>query len=158
MRAKCLIILLVVLLTACNSTQIKGDVGQIYIVALESILEQEQVLNENMEYIAIDTSDFEDTEEKDIIKILSYFEEKYSIEVLEATLEQLKEEERYDSETMILNGVLLRIDKFQVKSEEAILFEGSKYRSGDGAVDIQGAIYFEDNQWKSREVEITSIS
>ncbi len=111
-----------------------------------------------MEYIAIDTSNFEDTEEEDIIKILSYFEEKYSIEVLEATLEHLKEKEHYDSETKVLNGVLLRIDKIQPESDEAVLFEGSKYRSGDGAVGVQGSIYFEDNQWKSKEVAITWVS
>ncbi|GGA24351.1 hypothetical protein [Psychrobacillus lasiicapitis] len=43
-----------------------------------------------MEYLAIDMSNIENSDESDKEEILSYFKEKYKVEVMATTLEQLK--------------------------------------------------------------------
>ncbi|CAM5222299.1 hypothetical protein UACE39S_03400 [Ureibacillus acetophenoni] len=90
--------------------------------------------------------------------ILSYFKEKYKVEVMDATLEQLKDKGLYNPDTLVLDGVLLRIEKVEYKVNNNIFFEGSKYRSGDGAVGVEVIVHYKDNNWKVKEVKMTWIS
>ncbi|WP_231687536.1 peptide ABC transporter substrate-binding protein [Bacillus sp. FJAT-22090] len=125
-------------------------------VALDSIMEQDEALSSDMEYIAIDMSNFEDADESDTEEILSYFKEKYKVKIMDATLEQLKE--KGYSDTMRLDGVLLRIEKVDFKSNNEIFFEGSMYRSGLGVVGVEVKVHYKDNKWESKEVKMTWIS
>lgn len=59
---------------------------------------------------------------------------------------------------MVLDGVLLRIEKVDFEFSDNLFFEGSKYRSGDGAVGIEVTIHYKDNEWKSKETKMTWIS
>ncbi len=59
---------------------------------------------------------------------------------------------------MGLDGVLLRIEKVDFKSNNEIFIEGSKYRSGIGAVGVAVQVHYKDNKWKSKEVTMTWIS
>lgn len=54
-------------------------------------MEQNKELNRGMEFIAIDMSNFKNVEENDKEKILSYLKEKYKVDVMDATFEQLEE-------------------------------------------------------------------
>lgn len=147
------------MLSACNTKiEPREHLGEIYSVALDSIMEQDEALNSDMEYIAIDMSNFENADESDKEEILSYFKEKYRVEVMDATLEQLKEKGLYNSDTMGLDGVLLKIVKVDLKSNNEISFEGSKYRSGLGAVGVEGKVHYKDNKWESKEGKMTWIS
>jgi len=79
------------LLSACNTgIEPKEHLGEIYSVALDSIMEQDEALSSNMEYIAIDMSNFKEVDESEKEEILSYFKEKYKVEVMDTTFEQLK--------------------------------------------------------------------
>ena len=142
-----------VFLSAC-STEIepKEHLGEIYSVALASIMEQDKVLNREMEYIAIDMSNFEGIDEGDKEEILNYLKEKYKVDVMDATFEQLKEK------GMELGGVLLRIEKVDFKENNNIFFEGSKSRANLGIVGVEGTVHYKDNKWKSKEAQITWIS
>ncbi|MEK4533023.1 peptide ABC transporter substrate-binding protein [Solibacillus sp. FSL K6-1554] len=154
-----ILLVLSLLLSACNTgIEPSEHLGEIYSVALESIMEQDEALSSDMEYIAIDMSNFEDAAERDKEEILSYFKEKYKVEVMDATLEQLKEKGLYNSDTMGLDGVLLRIEKVDFKFNNEIFFEGSKYRSGLGAVGVEVKVHYKDNKWESKEVKMTWIS
>ena len=154
-----ILLVLSLLLSACNTgIEPSEHLGEIYSVALDSIMEQDEALSSDMEYIAIDMSNFEDAAERDKEEILSYFKEKYKVEVMDATLEQLKEKGLYNSDTMGLDGVLLRIEKVDFKFNNKILFEGSKYRSGLGAIGLEVKVHYKDNKWKSKEVKMTWIS
>lgn len=151
-----ILLVLSLLLSACNTgIEPSEHLGEIYSVALESIMEQDEALSSDMEYIAIDMSNFEDAAERDKEEILSYFKEKYKVEVMDATLEQLKEKGLYNSDTMGLDGVLLRIEKVDFKFNNEIFFEGSKYRSGLGAVGVEVKVHYKDNKWESKEVKMT---
>lgn len=79
------------MLSACNTEiEPKEHLGEIYSVALDSIMEEDKALSSDMEYIAIDMSNFEETNESDKEEILSYFKEKYKVDVIDSTYEQLK--------------------------------------------------------------------
>ncbi|WP_274307446.1 peptide ABC transporter substrate-binding protein [Solibacillus daqui] len=154
-----ILFILSVLLSACNTgLEPKEHLGEIYSIALDSIMEQDEALSSDMEYIAIDMSNFEEINESDKEEILSYFKEKYKVEVMDATLEQLKEKGLFNTDTFVLDGVLLRIEKVEYKVNNNIFFEGSKYRSGDGGVGVEVIVYYKDNKWKSKDVKRTWIS
>ncbi|WP_088102948.1 peptide ABC transporter substrate-binding protein [Halalkalibacter urbisdiaboli] len=154
-----ILFILSVLLSACDTgIEPKEHLGEIYSVGLDSIMEQDEALSSDMEYIAIDMSNFEEVDESDKEEIISYFKEKYKVEVMDATFEQLKEKGLYNPDTMVLDGVLLRIEKVDFKFNNNIFFEGSKYRSGDGAVGVEVTVHYKDNKWKSKEVKMTWIS
>lgn len=154
-----ILFVLSLLLSACNTgIKPKEHLGEIYSVALDSIMEQDEALSNDMEFIAIDMSNFEEVDESDKEEILSYFKEKYKVDVMEATFEQLKEKGLYNPDTMALDGVLLRIEKVDFKLNNNILFEGSKYRSGLGAVGVEVTVHYKDNKWKYKEAKMTWIS
>lgn len=136
----------------------KEHLGEIYSVALDSIMEQDEALSSGMKFIAIDMSNFEEVDQSDKEEILSYFKEKYNVDVMNATFEQLKEKGLYNPDTMVLDGVLLKIEKVEFKFNNNIFFEGSKYRSGNGAVGVKVTVHYKDNQWKSKEAKMTWIS
>ena len=147
------------LLSACNTgLEPKEHLGEIYTVALDSIMEQDKALSSEMKYIAIDMSNFDDVDEDSKKEILNYFKEKYKVDVIDATFEQLKEKGLYNRDTMSLDGVLLRIEKVEFKVNDDIFFEGSKYRSGLGAVGVEVTVHHKDNNWKVKEVKQTWIS
>ena len=147
------------LLSACNTgIEPKENLGEIYSVALDSLMKQDEALNSDMEYIAIDLSNSEEVDENDKKEILNYFKEKYKVNVMDATLEQLEEKGLYNPEIMLLDGVLLKIEKVDFKFNNKILIEGSKYRSGLGAIGVEVKVHYKDNKWKAKEVKMTWIS
>lgn len=83
LKFKHLIVAFIVLLilSACNDgIEPKEHLGEIYSVALDSIMEQDEALSSNMEYIAIDMSNFEELDENDKKEIINYFKEKYKVD------------------------------------------------------------------------------
>lgn len=154
-----MLFVLLLLLSACNNEiEPKEHLGEIYSVALDSIIKQDEALSSDMKYIAIDMSNFKNVNENDKKEILDYFKEKYKVEVMDATFEQLQQKGLFNPDTMTLDGVLLRIKKVEFKINNNIFFEGSKYRSGDGAIGVEVTVHYKENQWKSKEVQTTWIS
>ena len=147
------------LLSACTTgIEPKEHLGEIYSVALDAILEYDEALNSNLEYIAIDMGHFKDADKDDKEEILSYFREKYTVDVMEATLAQLKEKGLYNPDTMSPDGVLLRIEKVNYKFNKSIIFEGSKYRSGKGSIGVEVTVHYKNGNWEVKETKMTWIS
>ena len=150
---------LLLLLSACNNEiKPKEHLGEIYSVALDSIMEQDVALSRNMDYIAIDMSNFKDVDESDKEEILGYFQEKYKVDVFVATFEQLQEKGLYNPDTQSLDGVLLGIDKVDFKFNNTIFFEGAKYRTSLGAIGVEVIVHCKDNKWTSKEVKMIWVS
>ncbi len=91
-------------------------------------------------------------------EVLGYFKEKYKIDVMEATFEELKEKGLYNPDTMVLEGVLLSIEEVEFKFNNNIFFKGSKYRAGDGAIGVEVTVYSKDENWQIKESKMTWIS
>ncbi|WP_226669649.1 peptide ABC transporter substrate-binding protein [Metabacillus litoralis] len=154
-----ILFILSVLLFGCNSgIDPKEHLGEIYSIALDSIMEKDEALSSDMEFIAIDMSNFGEVDESDKKEILSYFKEKYKVKVMDATIEQLQKKGLYNPDKMYLDGVLLRIEKVEFKFNNKVFFEGSKYRSGLGAVGVEVTVQNIDNQWQLKEAKMTWIS
>lgn len=136
----------------------KEHLGEIYSVALDEIMAQDPALSKDMQYIAIDMSNFEDVDERDKEEIISYFKEKYNVEVMDTNFEQLVEDGLFNEETMSLEGVLLKLEKVDFKFNNVIFFEGSKYRSGLGAVGVEVKVHYKDKKWQAKEVKMTWVS
>lgn len=84
--------------------------------------------------------------ERDKEEILNFFKEKYKLEVIYATFHQIQEKGVVDRDTMSLDGMLLKIDKFELKFNRNVYFKGSKYHSGSGAVGVEGKVHYKDNK------------
>lgn len=150
-----ILFILLFFLVACNNdVNSKEHLGEIYSVALGSIMEKDEALSRNMEYIAIDMSNFEELNEQDKRKILTYFEEKFAVDVMDASYEELQEKGLFNPDTKVLDGVLLRIEKVDFVSNDFI-FDGSKYRAGDGAVGVKGIVHFKNGNWQIKESKVT---
>ena len=134
-----------------------GD--EAYTIALDSLMNEEESLNNDIEYISIDMSDVNILKEEYKVIVVNNFKTKYDVEVLDLTLEELREKGLFHPDSKVLSGVLLRIDEidFDQNSNNAI-FKGSKYRSGDGGVTVEGTIQFIDGKWEIKEIKQTSVS
>ena len=152
------ILFIITILTGCNNgIEPKEHLGEIYTVALDSIMEEDQGLNHDMAFIAIDMSN-NDIDESSKKNILNYFEETYKVEVMDATFEQLKEMGLYNPDTTALDGVLLEVTKVEFKSNNTVLLEVSKFRSGLGAIGVEVKAHYKDNKWQTEEVNLKWIS
>lgn len=65
---------------------------ELYSIVLDALMEENQGLNQDINYIAIDMSNFVKLTETDKQEILNYFKEKYKIDILVATYDELIEE------------------------------------------------------------------
>ncbi|WP_445486852.1 peptide ABC transporter substrate-binding protein [Niallia sp. 03133] len=106
-----ILIFLAVFLTASSkAVNPKDHLGEIYKVALNSIMEKDEALSSGMRFIAVDMSNFDKLDEKVKEEIIIYLKEKYKVDVMDATFEELKEKGYYNPDTLALDGVLLRIE------------------------------------------------
>ncbi|QWU13295.1 hypothetical protein SAMN04487895_11838 [Paenibacillus sophorae] len=151
-----LVLLCVMLTTACTNTNHAKDMGELYSLALDAYMPIDEGLNGGMKFIAIDMSNFKDIDETDKEQILKFFA-KYNVEVMEASYEQLKDKGLYDPQTMALNGVLLRVEKTEI-SENQMVIEGSKYRSGLGAIGTKVIVEYKNGKWQVTKADTTWIS
>jgi hypothetical protein len=161
LKIKFILILTIIslFLTACNiGINPKEHLGEIYIIALDSIMEKDESLSSGMEFIAIDMSNFDELSKKDKKEIINYFKDKYKVDVMDATFDELKEKGYYNPDTLALDGVLLRIEKVDYKFNNNVFFEGSKYRSGKGAIGVEITVHYKDGNWQIKESKKTWIS
>jgi hypothetical protein len=127
--------------------------GELYSLALDAYMPIDDGLNGDMKYIAIDMSNFKDLDETDKEQILMRFD-KYNVEVMEATYEQLEDKGLLDPETLVLNGVLLRVEKTEISNKQ-IVVEGSKYRAGDGAIGTKVIVENKNGKWQVTKADGT---
>ncbi|WP_370223223.1 peptide ABC transporter substrate-binding protein [Cytobacillus sp.] len=154
-----ILFILTTLLTACNiGENPKDHLEEIYTIALDSIMQKDKELNSDMEFIAFDMSNFDGVNEEQKKAILNYFKDKYKVEVMNATMDELEEQGYYNSDTQALEGVHLRIEKVDFKLNNNVLFEGSKFKSGKGAIGVESTVYYKNGEWKIKESKETWVS
>lgn len=153
-----LFVLFLFLVACANSSNSKEHLGEIYRIALESFMDKDTALNHNMKFIAIDMNNMKDISEKEKNDIITYFKEKYKVPVMNAAFDELKAKGYYNAETMVLAGVLLKIEKVEYKFNNNVFFSGSKFRSGTGAIGVESTIGFKDGKWQLKESKVIWIS
>lgn len=154
-----ILFILTTLLTGCNiGEDPKDHLGEIYTLALDSIMEKDKALNSDMKFIAIDMNNFDGVNAEQQEAILNYFKENYKVEVMNATMDELEEEGFYNPDTMALEGVLLRIEKVDFKFNNNVLFKGSKFKSGKGGIGVESTVHFKNGEWRIKESKESWIS
>lgn len=148
------VMILSILLSACTDGENPQEyVAEIYSVALDSIMKEDPGLNDAMEDIAIDMTNLDDLSEKEKEEISSIIQKEYEVDAMIATFEELKEKGLSNADIGKLYGVLLKLDKVEFKLNNEIYFEASKYRSGLGAMGVEGTIYFKEGEWEIKELK-----
>ncbi len=138
-----------------NTTE-ESIYSEIYIVALESFMSLDEALNHEMKYIAINNETLIKATEADVDSVVDYFK-KYGVDVINESYNTLKEKDMVIDEFYI-EGVLLEIETVEFLSEDKVVVEGSKYKSGLGAIGVKAILIKEDGHWILESADITWIS
>jgi hypothetical protein len=156
----CLLLFVVLFLGACSDeNNPKEHLGEITAIALESLMEKDKALSSDVKYIALDFNNIERYTDLEVKEIQGFLEERYKVEIIKASLEELKKKGLYNLEKMGLeNGVLLKIEKINFKWFNTVNFETSKFRSAKGAIGVETTIQFKEGEWKMKESTETWIS
>lgn len=140
---------------------------KLYITLIDNIINQDEGLNENIEYLSIDTDSFKQTSYKqtpdkeyknitdnDKLQIINYCS-KYNNDIRESSLEDLKQQDLFDNQTMSLNGMVIYVQNIYELNSTKVKIEIVKYVSGDGAVFGTYTMKFVNNSWKVIDVQIS---
>ncbi|MGG3916382.1 peptide ABC transporter substrate-binding protein [Rossellomorea vietnamensis] len=154
-----LLLIFTIFLTACSGGENPKDhLGEIYTIALDALMEEDKALNSDMTFIAIDMSHLDGVDEKQKKAIIRHFEDQYKVEVMDATMDELEEKGYYNPDTNALEGLLLQIEKVDFTFNDHVLIEGSKFKSGIGAVGLRIEVEYEDGEWQLKKSELNWIS
>lgn len=130
--------------------------GEIYKTAFDEIMKVDEGLNSDSKYIAINIKTLEGANQKDIEYIFNEFE-KYSNTVIDESLETLKEKGMVKDLNSI-EGILLEIISIETISNEEVIVEVSKFRSGIGAIGMKYKLERKDNKWEIKDENMLWIS
>ena len=150
------VILITIVLTSGCDKHINPDYKDIYTLALESLMEEENGLNSDMKYLAINFKTLSNIDENDVSMIMKYFA-KYDVEVLDESFNSLNDKGMV-FESNYIEGVLLEVTNVEVINKKKFKVECSKFRSGKGAIGLECIIIFTGGSWKVEETKITWIS
>jgi hypothetical protein len=139
-----------------DNTAEESIYSEIYIIALESFMSLDEALNHEMKYIAINNDTLIKATEADVDTVVDYFK-KYAVDVINESYKTLKEKDMVIDEFYI-EGVLLEIETVEFLSEDKVVVEGSKYKSGLGAIGVKAILIKEDGHWILESADITWIS
>jgi hypothetical protein len=131
------------------------SLAKLYCIALDSFIPVDKGLNRDMEYIAIDIETLEITDLKAKNYIKEYFS-KYNVPVIFESFESLKAKGKV-GELNSLEGILLSIKNKKISEKKAII-EGSKFRSGIGAIGMHCKLVYKDGKWELTESRMSWIS
>ena len=136
---------------ACEFTaEPKNDVapisneGDMYNAVLDYFIELDAALNSDMKYIAVNFETNIDNENKE--KVIENLK-KYNVDIIEGNLEELLAKGLGD-EYGNLDGILLSISDIKIESENKIIINGSKYRSGIGSISTQVTVNNVNGIWE----------
>ncbi|MCY6370623.1 hypothetical protein [Clostridium ganghwense] len=139
---------------ACELTvEPKGELASmtnevdIYNIVLDYFISLDEALNSDMKYIAVNFDASIDKENKE--KVIENLK-KYNVDIIEGNVEELMAKGLGD-EYGNLDGILLSISDVKIESENKIIINGSKYRSGLGSISTQVTINNDNGTWKIEE-------
>lgn len=132
---------LIVTITFLNTYyEAKQNIWKICSLALEAGVEMDPGLNDGMKYIAIDFTSAINFSPKDKQRVISYFYNRYQIDVIESSYEELRANGLVGDDNSI-EGILLSIDKVST-GFLSVNIEGRKFKSGLGAIGFKSKILY----------------
>ena len=129
--------------------------AEIYQITLDSYLEQDTALTENIDFIAIDLTTLEFANDDDKKVITLWFEERY-VPVKDINLDGLREKGLFDG-MYISDGVFLKIISV-TENDDEIIIEGMKYRGARAANWFETKWQLNNGSWEFMGTVMTMIS
>jgi hypothetical protein len=140
-----------------NDTENLSEWVEIYQITLESYLHQDTALNANIDFIAIDMTTLEFTDDYDKKEIAAWLEKQY-VPVIDTNFDGLRTRGLLDEMgTYIPNGVFLSIYKV-TRTNNEIIINGVKYRSAEGANWFRTTWRLNNGIWEFAGTVMTAIS
>lgn len=122
-----------------------------YMAIIDDIYQKDPGLNGDIEMIALDTTGWVELTQIEKEMIFSMMTEKYGMEVIDKTYEQLVEEGLVDKENLYFpKGILIDIENIKINDEKnKITYKISKWRSGLGAIGSDDVTAeFDGSEWE----------
>lgn len=142
---------------------------KLYITLIDNIMNQDVGLNENIEYLSIDTDSFKQASyrqisdkkyknitDNDKSQIINYCS-KYNSDIRDCSLDELKKQDLFNNEKMSLNGMVIYVKNIIELNSTKAKIEIVKYVSGNGAVFATYTMRYVNDAWKIIDTE-TAIS
>ena len=149
----------------------KNYIVEMYKKILDDLINQDSAINEGAKFIAIDFTNFLayhkdgndgssqlrnlSTNEKN--QLLDYCK-KYNEDVIEATMEELKEKGYYDEKNMYLQGILIKVNETEKIEFDKAILSLQKYRGGLAAVFPKYELTLVDNDYWNLQILDMAIS
>jgi hypothetical protein len=121
-----------------------------YMALIDDLYQEDSGLNGDITMIAFDTSGWVGLTEPEKEIILSMAKEKYGIDTLQGSFEELAEQGLIDKDNLYFeSGVLIELKEMEYNEETMTLTCAiSKWRSGLGAIGADAKVTYEDGVWK----------
>ncbi|WP_312811246.1 hypothetical protein [Sedimentibacter sp.] len=150
------LMLMILSLIAVGCSQEPTDTIGAYTTVIDKLYNEDDALNSEIKFIAIDTSLIKNLTDEQKFTLLKEVE-KYGYTVLDMTFEEL-EENGYIEDLYFKEGILFRLEDNTIKGK-SIIMDASKWRSGLGAIGYNGLqVEYKNGEWKITKVESSWIS
>ncbi len=136
---------------------LKTSNAKIYGEMIDKVWDIDSALNSGVSYINVDTRTFDGFNEEDKKQLFEYIAEQYDAEILDKTMEELKDK-GYIQDLSFNDGIVFSIDKYIENSEDKISLEGRKWASGIGAIGFIFEAEKVNDKWIIKKCEMTWIS
>ncbi|MBS6502349.1 MAG: hypothetical protein KH415_12120 [Clostridium sp.] len=136
---------------------LKTEKAKVYAKIFNIAWETDKGLNSDIKYVNIDTSTFKDFTGEDKTQLFYYLAKKYNVTLIDKTFQEL-ESEGYIKNSAFIDGISFKIDEYIKNTENEILFEGSKWASGLGAIGFTTKAEKINGIWEIKKFNMTWIS
>ncbi|MDF2616792.1 MAG: hypothetical protein K0Q47_1447 [Sedimentibacter sp.] len=143
-----LLIISFVMLSGCTAKEAPDGAGA-YEAAIDKLYNEDEALNMNIKYLAVDTTKMKNLTEESKKTFLKNLE-KYGLTVLDTTSEEL-EKNGYIKDTNFEEGILFKLEDEQMKNN-TITMDVSKFRSGMGAIGYEDMeLKYRNGKWEIKD-------
>lgn len=143
-----LLIISVVLISGCTAKEAPDAAGA-YEAAIDKLYNEDEALNLNIKYLAVDTTKMKNLTEESKKTFLKNLE-KYGLTVLDTNSEEL-EKNGYIKDTNFEEGILFKLEDEKMKNN-TIKMDVSKFRSGLGAIGYEGMeLKYRNGKWEIKD-------
>ncbi len=121
-----------------------------YMALIDDIYGEDSGLNGDITMIAFDTTEWVGLSEIEKEIILSLAKEKYGLDTLQGTFDELAEQGLIDKENLYFEkGILIELKVVEYQAEDTIIkCSVKKWRSGKGAIGADATAEYTDGAWK----------
>lgn len=142
------LIISIVMISGCTAKDAPDGAGA-YEAAIDKLYNEDEALNMNIKYLAVDTTKMKNLTEESKMTFLKNLE-KYGLTVLDTTSVELKKN-GYIKDTNFEEGILFELEDEQMKNN-IITMDVSKFRSGMGAIGYEGMkLKYRNGKWEIKD-------